>query len=206
MRYLVTVTATVLVLWAGTIGALNFIERLGENVGYGIERMVLGDAEERAQIETLDDWLAARTERLDKAATHLGWVRPIVWFAPPGFRAETTELFAEAQALQAATAAWVGEIQRLHEEYDAFAELVGEPVLIEGKGLPSREALFSGGTLALAGEARRIVELVQAHQALKARVAVLTERGAALQERAALERAYLSPLHEVPERAKQSKQ
>lgn len=192
MRTLFTVAVTLLAVWVATIGALYAVEDLGEGLGYGVERMVLGD-EAEADIEDLGGWLSAREERLDKAGDHLRWAGAVAWVAPPGFRGEVRELIAEARALRGETQALVERVRELDERYEAFGGVVGEPLFVESRGLPDEQVLLRQDALELAQELEAIVDLARSWQELRRQARELAARGEALEARAALERQHLEP-------------
>lgn len=192
MRYLISVLITLLVVWVTTLGSLNFMVDLGTNVGYGVERMILGKGEE-GDINTLDEWLAERHRRLQKAGRHLGWVQPAVWLAPPGFRSDAAGLVEDAQQLRQDTLELVAEVERLHSQYDAFAPLIGEPLFIDGEGLPERELLLQRKSLELVSQLDRIVGLAQRWRKLRGRMEAIGERGERMAQRAEAEKAYWVP-------------
>lgn len=195
MRYLISVVVTLLVVWGVTLGSLNFMADLGKNVGYGVERMIAGKGDE-GDIETLDQWLETREQRLEKAGKHLGWVQPAVWIAPPGMRSEVAHIIADAQQLREDALQLIEEINRLHAEYDAFAPLIGEPVFVEDKGLPGREQLLRRDALELVDELGQLVRLVRRWHQLKQDMEEISERGARLQARAVAEQSYWVPFTE----------
>ncbi|MCG5530082.1 hypothetical protein LRD18_04245 [Halorhodospira halochloris] len=192
MRYLISVVATLIVVWAVVLGSLNLMEDLGKNVGYGVERMVLGGDDEQ-DIADLEQWLTAREERLEKAGDHLGWARLAVWVAPPGMRSEVSQIITDAQQLRVQALELIGEVERLNAEYDAFAPLIGEPVFVEGKGFPAREQLMRREALDLLKEIEQMIRMARAWQQLKQDMEAIGERGAELQERAVAEREYWVP-------------
>lgn len=192
MRTLLTVISTLLFVWAGLIGSLYTVERLGENLGYGVERMVLGDETEE-DIEEFDSWLEARAERVDKAGEHLLRAGALTWIAPPGFRAEVRDLITEARALHADTKALLDQAQELDERHEAFSGVVGEPLFVEGRGLPDEQALLQQEALELTQDLEAIVELAQRWQELRQQTRELSARGEALQRRAHAERHALQP-------------